>query len=205
MANPVGSVTAEIILDTKQFEEAIGKLKGEVEDIKKSFTKSKGNDGLLKEVEQLKKEIDSLQSKTKNYQDTIKNLREQNADYAKGIENLNKLLEQSKKAHSTISEELKVEQRSYESASKSASKYIKLQDRMTKWSLSTFKKNLATKGMGDIFNLGTGRSKFAEFSQWIKGLNTGLFKIGSVVNNAEVKAQLNLESMKAKYSDYQFH
>lgn len=181
MTNPVGSVTAEIILDTTQFEEAVETLRGQVDDIKKSFTKSTRGNGLTDEVKKLKQEISDLQNKTKNYQETIKNLREQNADYAKDIENLNKLLEQSKKAHSTLNEELKVEQKSYDNASKSASRYVKLQDRMTKWSASTFKNNLKNKGMGDLFSLGAGRNKYADFSQWTKMLNTGLAKFTSIV------------------------
>ena len=123
MANPVGSVTAEIILDTKQFEESVKKLKGEVEDIKESFNKSTGNKGLSEEVKKLKEEIESLRSKTDSYKKTISDLREQNEDYAKGIRNLNDLLEKSKKEHTEFNKELKKEQSTLDNVTKSAKKY----------------------------------------------------------------------------------
>ena len=56
--NNVGAVTANIELNTKQFEEAVKKLKGDVKEIKESFNqKTSGNKGLLEEVKNLKKEI----------------------------------------------------------------------------------------------------------------------------------------------------
>ena len=192
--NNVGAVTANIELNTKQFEEAVKKLKGDVKEIKESFNqKTSGNNGLLEEVKNLKKEIDSLREKTNNYRETIKTLREQNADYAEGIRNLNKLLEQSKKEHSNFSKELKNEQSNLENTAKSASKYIKLQERMTKFSWANVKNSF--KGMGDLFTLGTGRSKYADFSQWIKSLNTGKTAISSVKREFETLTEVEKRQM----------
>lgn len=174
--NNVGAVTADIRLNTKDFEEAVKKLKGDVKEIKESFNqKTSGNKGLLEEVKTLKKEIESLREKTDSYRNTIKNLREQNADYAKGIENLNKLLEKTKKEHANFNAELKKEQQNLDNASRSAKKYVSLQDRMTKFSMKTAIGNLKDKGMGSLFSLGAGS---ADFSQWIKSLNKGQARIG---------------------------
>ena len=205
MDNNVGAVTADIKLNTKQFEEAVKKLKDDVSDIKKSFNKQTSGKGLTEEVKNLKKEIESLREKTDSYRETIKTLREQNADYAKGIENLNKLLEQSKKEHSNFTKELKNEQTTLDNVTKSAGKYVKLQDRMTKFSASAVKSNLSKKGMGSLFSLGTGRGKYGDFSQWIKSLNTGSAKLKLVDNaflKSEITAQTTLEGMKMAYLQY---
>lgn len=200
-----GSVTAKVILDTKEFNEAIGKLKEEVSSLKSEFSSVKGSNGLSEEVKQLKADMEKLSQANEDYKKTLKSVRDENETLVKSNAKLTKELERVKKAQAEVNTELKTEQKNLDNASKSASKYVKLADRMTKWSKTAFKSNLSSKGMGDLFSLGAGRGKYADFSQWIKGLNTGLYKVGAVINKTianEVKAQQKLETLKLAYYEY---
>ena len=79
-----GSVDAKVILDTEEFNEAIGKLKEEVKELKTSFNKVKGA-GLTEEIEKLKKEMDSLKRTNENYRKTIDNLRKSLKNKSKDV------------------------------------------------------------------------------------------------------------------------
>lgn len=211
MVYEAGAVSAKIILDTEEFEKSIGKLKDEVKDIKKSFNAQvSGGKGLVDEVKQLKEEIDSLKGKLNDYKNTVKSLREENSKYTGTIEKLKKELDSAKKSHSDFNKELKEEQKNLDNASKSASKYVKYADRMTKFSAKLAKENLKEKGMGSLFNLGTGRGKYADFSQMRKGLNTGSVRVALKPNlrySKELAAELkqwesSINSAKIKYADF---
>lgn len=205
MANPVGSVTAEIILDTKQFEEAVGKLKGEVDEIKGAFNKKSGSNGLLEEVKSLKKEIESLQSKVSDYKDKLSSAKKEVENLTKTNAKLSKELNNAKKAQDNFNNGLKEEQKNLENVTKSASKYVKLQDRMTKFSMKTAMNNLKDKGMGYLFNLGAGRGKYADFSQWIKSLNKGQARFGFKSDGSiekELSNQGLLSQMIRSYQNY---
>ena len=170
--NIVGSVAAEITLDTEQFEDAIKRLKGDVEDIKNTFNKKTGGkNGLVDEVKQLKEEIDSLKGKISDYKTSIKNLREENSKYAGTIEKLNKQLDASKKSHTENVKLVKQEQQVLESASKSAEKYALKTEKIGK--RNTYKKPSASD-----------------------------FKSGTWTVNPELQDQVKLETLKNAYFQY---
>lgn len=212
--NIVGSVAAEITLDTEQFEDAIKRLKGDVEDIKNTFNKKTGGkNGLVDDVKQLKEEIDSLKGKISDYKNSIKNLRDENSKYADTIGKLRKELDSVIKSQSTFNNGLKEEQKNLDNAAKSASKYVKYADRMTKIRNNTLKTHLYEWGRGDLTWLGTGataggRHKYGDFSQWTKMINTGKASISSIkreflsLTETEIKQQATLEGMKNAYYEY---
>ena len=170
--NIVGSVAAEITLDTEQFEDAIKRLKGDVEDIKNTFNKkTDGKNGLVDEVKQLKEEIDSLKGKISDYKTSIKNLREENSKYTGTIEKLNKQLDASKKSHTENVKLVKQEQQVLESASKSAEKYALKTEKIGK--RNTYKKPSASD-----------------------------FKSGTWTVNPELQDQVKLETLKNAYFQY---
>ena len=170
--NIVGSVAAEITLDTEQFENAIKKLKGDVEDIKDTFNKKTGGkNGLVDEVKQLKEEIDSLKGKINDYKTSIKTLREENSKYVKEIEKLNKQLDASKKSHADNVKLVKKEQSVLESAAKSAEKYALKTEKIGK--RNTYKKSSASD-----------------------------FKSGTWTVNPELQDQVKLETLKNAYFQY---
>lgn len=92
-----GSVTAKIILDTGEWNKAIGKLKEEIKGLQTTFNSIKGSNGLDKQVKALKKELDSLKESNNNYRDTIKNLRKENEE----------LIKNNKKVSDSVKEEEK--------------------------------------------------------------------------------------------------
>lgn len=170
--NIVGSVAAEITLDTEQFEEAIKKLKGDVEDIKQTFNKKTGGkNGLVDEVTKLKEEIDSLKGKISDYKNSIKTLRDENSKYVKEIEKLNKQLDASKKSHADNVKQIREEQSVLESAAKSAEKYALKTEKIGK--RNTYKKPSASD-----------------------------FKSGTWTVNPELQDQVKLETLKNGYFEY---
>lgn len=108
MSTPVGSVTAEIILDSKEFNEAIKKLREEVSSLKEVLKSNKGMNNLQKDVEKLKQQVESLTKTNEDYRKQLKRLREENkgvADDSKSnTNNLKKEAEQWKKSTETIKE-----------------------------------------------------------------------------------------------------
>ncbi len=184
--NIVGSVSAEIILDTKQFEEAISKLKGEVKDIKESFNQKTGSGkGLVDEVKQLKEEIDSLKGKIGDYKNSLKTLREENSNYVKEIEKLNKQLDASKKSHADNVKAIKEEQTVLESASKSAEKYVLNTEKIGK--RNTYKKPSA-----DDFSWSSYRvhPEF-EAQAVLEGMKNAYFEYDRVVKESAEKERMS--------------
>ena len=118
MGTPVGSVTAEIILDSKEFNEAITKLKEEVTSLKDALKSAKGLDSLNKDVAELKEKVNSLTETNKHYRDTIKNLREENEKLAKSLKDGAKAF--------------KEEQTALDTAAKSAEKYLLVNEKIGK-------------------------------------------------------------------------
>lgn len=180
---PAGSVIAKIELDTGEFTESIKNIKTKIDDLKKTLSKN----GLM----DIDKQIQDLNSRIEDYKKQLKNLREEN-------ENL-------KKSNQNLAKGFKEEGTAAETASKKISKYISIYEKMTKFTNSTFKNNLKEKGRGDIFSLGTGRGKYGDFSAWVKGINKGAASVGKVTNklhDAELKAQVTLETMKNAYFQY---
>lgn len=83
-----GSVTAEIILDTTKFNEAIGKLKEQVASLKGEFQSVKGVSKFTEQIEQLKKEMDSLKTANEDYRKQLKKVREENDKLTKSYDKL---------------------------------------------------------------------------------------------------------------------
>jgi len=94
----VGSVSAKIILDTSEFEKAIGTLRDDIDIIKNAFgEKTKGN-GFADEVKKLREEIDTLKKTTEDYKNKINSLREQLSNSSKSFKDNSKEAENLKSA-----------------------------------------------------------------------------------------------------------
>lgn len=92
-----GSVTAKVILDTKEFNEAIGKLKSEVGELQSVFNSVKGAKSVSEDVKQLKAEMDKLSTANEDYRKTIKKLREENQNLIKENDKLSKSFDDNRK------------------------------------------------------------------------------------------------------------
>ena len=193
MVYEAGAVSAKIILDTKEFEDAIGNLKGEVEDIKKSFNqKVSGGKGLVDEVKQLKEEIDSLKGKIGDYKNTITNLREENNKYSNTVKSLKKELEGLKNAHSDNVKVIKEEQKTLESAAKSAEKYTLKTEKIGK--RNTYKKPSA-----DDFTWSSYRvhPEF-EAQAVLEGMKNAYFEYDRVVRESAQKEKLAWQTKQSE-------
>lgn len=116
-----GSVTAKVILDTKEFNEAIGKLKSEIKDLKTSFNSIKGSNGLDEQVKKLKEDIKTLTDTNKNYRETIKNLRKENDNLSKSTKTVSDSLKDEQKTLDTTSTKLDKVAKSAEKVSRNVS------------------------------------------------------------------------------------
>ena len=98
-----GSVSAKIELNTKDFDNAVKKLKEEVGSLKGELNSIKGMSNLQEQMEKLKKEIETLTTSNNNYKKTIDELRKKNEQLAKGNTKVaNSLKEEQKTLDSSI-------------------------------------------------------------------------------------------------------
>lgn len=169
MANPVGSVTAKIILDTKEFEEAVERLKGEVKEIKESFNQKVGGNGLIDEVSKLKEEMGTLQSTINEYKTQLKSAREENTSYAKTVEKLRTELGNLKKEHSANTNAIKEERKNLDVLNRSAEQYQKIAS--------------------------TTKNQPARANQWVtsRSLNNAQTTIGSIKRSFETLTDIELK------------
>ena len=104
-----GSVTAEIILDTTEFNNAVDKIKKDIKELHTAFSSIKGEGSLSTEIEKLKKQVDSLTSK--------------NDKLVKENEKLSKEFNKSGKAAKTAEKELSSFAKTTEKVSKSLKQF----------------------------------------------------------------------------------
>lgn len=108
MANyTAGSVTAEITLNTKQFDQAITDLKNKVRELKGEFKSNKSVDNLSKEVEELKAKVESLTKINDDYRKKLNDLRKGHDEVTSSVEKNRKALEEQRKAWAEMSESMK--------------------------------------------------------------------------------------------------
>ena len=90
MVNQVGSVSAKIILDTSEFEDAIEALRDDVKTIRELFNQKTSGKGLSDDVKKLKQEIKDLRSTTEDYKKQLNSLREQLSNGGKSFRDITK-------------------------------------------------------------------------------------------------------------------